>query len=246
MPAVREPRWSFCSHIREILSRTSKREWCQATLATVPLSGETCETLRGEKPDRWQRVTLRAHEDMYYMWQVGWWLADKVTVGLDSRFILSRLQTDVSAHSLPLPRSLACFPHFFYCLSEFPQLWSSPVFTPTKANYTQMWWRVIASLCETAEMSSQRRWKQQQVGQAVKGFRVYTPWDVDASLRGWPGFTSRKGKSRDSAREVQSHVSLFYIQEITFLKVPCCREWVFHDWKCYCMSSFKVWASKLA
>lgn len=53
MPAVREPRRSFCSHIREILSRTSKWEWCQATLATVPLSGETCETLRGEKPDRW-------------------------------------------------------------------------------------------------------------------------------------------------------------------------------------------------
>lgn len=225
MSAVREPRWSFCSHIREILSCASKRWWCQATAATVPPSSETCDTLKGEKPDRWQQFTLRVHEDMYFMWQVGWWLADKVIVGLDSRFILSQLQTDGSAHSLPLPRSLACFPHFFYCLSEFPRQ-SSPVFPATKANNTQMWWQVIASLCETAEMSSQRRWEQQQEGQAVKGFRVYTLWDVDASLRGWPGFTSRKGKSRDSAIEVQSHVSLFYINGVYFFKGPCCRSFI--------------------
>lgn len=106
----------------------------------------------------------------------------------DKRFIWSQLQMVVTRSFTPAPEvSSFAFPTPFIAWISTPVL--SCTVSPNKsraANSAQMWWWITVSLCETAEMSPQRRWEQQQVGHAVgrhRGLHAVGRWCFTPSVR---------------------------------------------------------------
>lgn len=165
----------FCSYFCEILNCMSKLWWCLATAATVPLFGETCEKRKGMKP----QIAMTHSQSTWGHWHV-LYVASRMVVGWEShlgtqlshrdkRFIWSQLQMVVTCLFTPAPE-VSSLLSLLHLLPGFPRLSSPALSSPNKsraANSAQMWWWIIVSLCETAEMSPQRRWEQQQVGHAV-------------------------------------------------------------------------------